>query len=131
MLNFRQFESAPDPAGRTWQVYFKWMQTAISLRHSDSVDARFLLESGGERIEKTIAMAHPELLELARAQGRELTDPWCSRLAALHLCHMLATGEDMEKDIATASAAQLAGYAAEIEQAEQQAIQRRTGAART
>jgi hypothetical protein len=34
MLNFRQFEAGPDPFGRKFQVLFKWMQTAISLRHA-------------------------------------------------------------------------------------------------
>lgn len=131
MLNFRQFEAGPDPFGRTWQIYFKWMQTAISLRHSDSVDVRFVLECDGERSEKTIAMLHPDLLRLAGETGREVTDPWCSRLAALHLRQLLATGEDMEKDLVTASAEQLAGYAAEIKRAEEQEIQRRTGAVRT
>ncbi len=130
MLNFRQFEAGPDPFGRVWQVSFKWMQTAIALRHSDTVDVRFVLRSGEERVEKTIAMAHPDLLELARARGRELTDPWCSRLAALHLRHVAATGEDWENDPAMASPERLAGYAAAIESAEQEEIRRRTGAAR-
>jgi hypothetical protein len=44
MRNFRQFELGPDPFGRKWQVSFKWLQTAISLRHSDTVDAKFLLQ---------------------------------------------------------------------------------------
>ena len=38
MLNFRQFEAGPDPFGRKFQVMFKWLQTAISIRCSDSVD---------------------------------------------------------------------------------------------
>ena len=130
MLNFRQFETGPDPFGRTWQIYFKWMQTAISLRHSDSVDVRFVLECGGERSEKTVAMAHSDLLRLAHETGREVTDPWCSRLAAMHLRRLIATGEDIEKDLVTASAEQLAEYAAGIKRAEEQEVQRRAGAAR-
>lgn len=130
MLNFRQFEAGPDPFGRTWQIYFKWMQTAISLRHSDSVDVRFVLECDGESREKTIAMAHPDLLALAREMSREVTDPWCSRLAALHLRRLIATGEDIEKDLVTASAAHLAEYAAQVKDAEEEEIRRRAGARR-
>ena len=52
MLNFRQFEVGPDPFGRKWQVLFKWLQTAISLRHSDTVDVKFILESDGTRVQK-------------------------------------------------------------------------------
>lgn len=130
MLNFRQFEAGPDPFGRTWQVWFKWLQTAISLRHSDSVDVKFVLESEGERVEKTVSMAHPDLLRLAAGTGREIADPWCSRLAALHLRQILATGEDVEKDLVSVAPAQLAEYAAAIEEAEREEIRRRAGGAR-
>ena len=47
MLNFRQFEAGPDPFGRKFQVYFKWLQTAISIRHADTVDVKFVLEDDG------------------------------------------------------------------------------------
>src|SRR6185295_15560509 len=56
MENFRQFEAGSDPFGGVWAVQFKWLQTAISLRHSDTVDVRFVLRSGEKRLEKTIAM---------------------------------------------------------------------------
>jgi hypothetical protein len=82
MLNFRQFEVGPDPFGRKWQVLFKWLQTAISLRHSDTVDVKFVLQSDDTRVEKQIAMPHADLLELSRRTGHEMSDAWCSRLAA-------------------------------------------------
>jgi hypothetical protein len=109
MENFRQFEVGPDPFGRTWSVEFKWLQTAISLRHSDTVDVKFVLRNG-ERVEKTIAMPHVDLLELSQKRGRPMTDAWCSRLAALHLRHVIETGEDLEKDLITVSSDELAGY---------------------
>ncbi|MGA3041445.1 MAG: hypothetical protein ABSF54_11730 [Bryobacteraceae bacterium] len=118
MLNFRQFEVGPDPFGRNWQVLFKWLQTAISLRHSDTVDVKFILspmgESGGARAQKQIAMPHVDLLELSRRTGHEMSDAWCSRLAALHLKRMVESGEDLEKDLVTVRLSELAGYAAEI-----------------
>ena len=85
MENFRQFEAGPDPFGRTWKVEFKWMQTAISLRHSDTVDVKFVLRDEETRSEKTIALPHADLLRLSKKTGRPMTDAWCSRLAALHL----------------------------------------------
>jgi hypothetical protein len=114
MLNFRQFEVGPDPFGRKWQVLFKWLQTAISLRHSDTVDVKFVLESDGAKVQKQIAMPHVDLLELSRRTSREMSDSWCSRLAALHLRHMVENGEDMEKDLVTVRLDELSGYAAEI-----------------
>src|SRR5436853_3169459 len=107
MENFREFEAGPDPFGLTWQVQFKWLQTAISLRHSDSVDVKFVLRNGERKIEKTISLRHPDLLELSEKTGHPLTDPWCSRLAALHLKGSIETGEDLEKDLVTPSLEQL------------------------
>ena len=107
MQNFREFEAGPDPFGRPWSVEFKWLLTAISTRHSDSVDVKFILRSDDITCEKTIALRHPDLLELSERTGHPLTDPWCSRLAALHLKSIVETGEDMEKDLVTPSLEQL------------------------
>src|SRR5690242_11798098 len=101
MQNFRDFSAGPDPFGRTFHVLLKWMQTAISIRHSDTVDAKFVLTSGDTRQEKAIAMPHADLVRLSGASGHEMTDAWCSRLAAMHLCHPVETGEDLEKDLVT------------------------------
>ncbi len=76
MLNFRQFEAGPDPFGRKYLVLLKWMQTAISIRHSDSVDVKFILQDSESREEKTIALLLPDLLALSKARGRAITDPW-------------------------------------------------------
>ena len=126
MLNFRQFEVGPDPFGRTWQVLFKWLQTAISLRHSDTVDVKFELRSqdssGQTRIEKQIAMPHADLLELSSRTSHEMTDAWCSRLAACHLKHMVESGDDLEKDLVTVGLNELAGYASEIAREEDAAL---------
>jgi hypothetical protein len=114
MESFRHFPAGPDPFGRGWQVRFKWLQTAISLRHSDTVDVKFVLQNDGERVEKTIAMPHKDLLALSQQTGQLMTDPWCARLAALHLKHMVETGEDLEKDLVTLSPAQLREYNAAL-----------------
>jgi hypothetical protein len=125
MLNFRQFEAGPDPFGRAYCVQFKWMQTAIALRHSDTVDVKFILESGGCRSEKTVALPHAALVELAGRMQRPLADAWCSRLAAAHLLHLVATGEDLEKDLVTAAPDRLEVYAAELEREEREEIRKR------
>lgn len=114
METFRQFEAGPDPFGRTWKVEFKWLQTAISLRHSDTVDVKFVLTEGESRIEKTIAMPHVDLVALSNKTGRPMNDAWCSRIAALHLKRMVETGEDLEKDLVTLSAQELAEYDAQL-----------------
>ena len=121
MQNFRQFEAGPDPFGRTWKVEFKWMQTAISLRHSDTVDVKFVLRDNATRVQKTIAMNHADLLRLSEKTARPMTDAWCSRLGALHLKHLIQTGEDMEKDLITVTAEDLAAHDAQLQSASQTA----------
>jgi hypothetical protein len=112
MLNFRQFEAGPDPFGHKYQVMLKWLQTAISIRHSDTVDVKFVLtDENGVRTEKSIAMQHADLLTVSRETGRVMDDPWCSRLAALHLAHLIETGEDLEKDLVTMTLVDLRRHA--------------------
>jgi hypothetical protein len=123
MLNFRQFEAGPDPFGRKFQVMFKWLQTAISIRMADTVDVKFILiDDDGGRTAKTIALPHAALQDISRQTGRAMDDPWCARLAELHLLHLVATGEDMEKDLVTVSPADLRRYADEIARVETSAV---------
>jgi hypothetical protein len=106
--NFRRFQAGPDPFDRTWEVEFRWLQTGISIRHADTVDVKFVVwTEGEEKQEKIIALPHPLLLVLAAKTGRALTDPWCLKLAASHLKHMIASGEDLEKTLVTVSSADL------------------------
>jgi hypothetical protein len=125
METFRQFEAGPDPFGRKYQVLFKWLQTAIALRHADTIDVKFVLtDDAGASTEKTIALLHPDLLQIAGSMGRKVDDPWCARLAAAHLRYLVETGEDMEKDLVTVSQAHLERYAAGIAREEESAVPR-------
>ncbi len=104
----RRFSAGPDPFGRTWEVEFRWLQTGISIRHSDTVDVKFVVWTEGEpKHEKVIALMHPDMLALSKETGHALTDPWCLRLAANHLTRMIETGEDLEKTLVTVSSADL------------------------
>jgi len=122
MQSYRQFEAGPDPFGRKFQVWFRWLQTAISIRGSDTVDVKFVLENEqAGSAQKTIALPHADLVALSRETGRKMDDAWCSRLAALHLVHLVETGEDMEKDIVAVAPAALKQYAQELARQESNA----------
>jgi hypothetical protein len=113
--SFRNFTVGPDPFGRTWQVYFRWLQNAISIRHADTVDVKFGISTEGvPSEERVIALPHPALLALSEKIGHPVTDTWCLKLAALHLKHMLETGEDMEKTLVTTQPAEIEQYAREL-----------------
>jgi hypothetical protein len=102
--NFRCFQAGPDPFGRTWEVEFRWLQTAISIRHADTVDVKFVVwTEGEEKQEKVLALQHADLLTLSQNTGHPLTDPWCLKLAAMHLKYMIESGEDLEKTLVTLS----------------------------
>ena len=122
MLNYRQFEAGPDPFGRKFQVYFKWLQTAISIRHADTVDVKFVLEDeAGTLTEKTIALQHADLVRISKESGRSMDDPWCARLAATHLLYLVSTGEDLEKSLVTVSLPELQRYSGELARNEKDA----------
>ena len=110
MDNFREFDAGPDPFGRTYHVMFKWLQTAISIRHSNTVDVQFLVNDGSGPLKRTIAMPDAVLHALAKKTGRLMDDAWCARIAALHLKRMIETAEDFDKDLVTLSPEQIAEY---------------------
>jgi hypothetical protein len=116
--NFREFEAGPDPFGRTWQAYFRWLQTGISIRHADTVDVKFGVSTGDEPSEeRVIALTHPALVALSNKVGHPLTDAWCMKLAALHLQHMIQSGEDFEKTLVTVEPEEMERYARELQDA--------------
>ena len=114
--NFRQFQAGPDPFGRTWQIHFKWLQTGISIRHADTVDVKFAASPEGEPfVERIIALPHPVLLTVSDKVGHRLTDAWCLKIAALHLKHMIESGEDFEKTLVTPLPEEIDRYARQLQ----------------
>ena len=112
--NFRRFETT-DPFGRNWLVEFRWLQNGISIRHSDTVDVKFQLIRDEDIEEKVIALRLPDLLELSSRKGRAITDPWCMKMAALHLREMIQTDRDMDKILVTPLIADLERHASVLD----------------
>lgn len=118
--NFRNFETGPDPFGRSWQVEFRWQQNAVSIRHADTVDTKWVLRCEGETSEKVVALPLPVLTRVAADHKRSITDAWCMKLGGLHLIEMISTWQDMDKTLVTATAEEIEAYAARTEAAAQQ-----------
>jgi len=97
MVETANFQVTSEITGESYQVVFCWLQTAISLRHSDTVDVKFLVNGAG----KIVALPHAALEEACRQAGVPLTDDWCTRIAARHLREALQSGADAEKDLLT------------------------------
>ena len=96
-MDDKNFEVTSEITGERFTVEFRWLQTAISLRHSDTVDVKFLVNGQGQ----VIGLPHAALEEACRQAGVPLTDPLCRRLAARHLEFVLRAGEDSEKELIT------------------------------
>ena len=114
-LQYRRFAVGPDPFGRHWTVEFRWLQTGISIRHADTVDVKFMLKSDdGADEEKVVALPHAALIAVSVARNHVITDPWCLKVAALHVRRMIETAEDMEKVLITLSEDEIAAYDREL-----------------
>ena len=96
-MDYRNFEVACEASGESYQVQFQWLQTAISLRHSDTVDVKFLVNGEG----KVVAVPHGPLERACSEFRVPLTDELCLRIAAEHLREALLTGADAEKELLT------------------------------
>ena len=120
MENFRDFDAGADPFGRTWHAQFKYLQTGISIRHSDSVDVRFVLNNGDEQTQKTVVIQNAEIRAYGKRTGRTVSDPWCSRIAMCKLRHAISTAEDLEKDYLPVTANEIAEYDAIVKKWEDQ-----------
>ena len=117
MENFREFQ-VTDPFGRTWTAQFKYLQTGISIRHSDSIDVRYVLDSVSdgqtERIQKTMVLHHADVRSYAAKSGRKISDAWCSRIALLRLKTAIENAEDLENDYLPVTPSEIAQYDAAI-----------------
>ena len=107
MENYRSFQTPADPFGRVWNVNFKYCQTGIAIRHADSVDVGFLISTGDETHDKVVVLNHPDLLAYCTRSGRELSDVWCSRVAAIKLTRLIVNAENMEDHYIPVSALEL------------------------
>ncbi len=119
MENFRDFTAGPDPFGRMWHAQFKYLQTGISIRHSDSVDVCYILDNGEERERKTVVMQNADIRAYSKRTGRPVSDPWCSRIALLKLSHAIETAEDLDKDYLPVTAREIEEYDSKIKKWEE------------
>ncbi len=91
-MDYRHFECASRVDGTRYRCYFVFLQTAISLRHSDTVDVRFLVN--GKRI--TVALPHVAFARHAQQKGRPITDEQAASIAAWYLTEALESGGGVE-----------------------------------
>lgn len=86
--NVTPFEVASKGIEGPVKVHFVHLYPAIATRHSDSIDAVFLVDGR----KATVAISCPTLAELREREGKTLTDQQLVDIAALHLRRTLQQG---------------------------------------
>jgi hypothetical protein len=123
MENFRDFEVGPDPFGQKWYAHFKYLQTGISIRHSNSVDVRYVLDNGPDdgnvRMQKTVVIQNADIRAYTTRTGRKISDAWCSRIAMCKLRYVIETAEDLEKDYLLVTAREIEEFDSAIKKWEE------------
>ena len=92
LMDYTVFDCVSQLDGIVYHCYFLYIQTAISLRHSDTVDVRFMVN--GKRI--TVALPHVAFGEYAGLSGQVLTDEAAASVAAQCLKDALEKGAGVE-----------------------------------
>jgi hypothetical protein len=82
------FEVASKGLAAPVEVHFVHLYSAIATRHSDSIDAVFLVD--GQKA--TVAISCATLAELREREGKILTDQQLANIATLHLRRTLERG---------------------------------------
>jgi len=82
------FEVASKGLEAPVQVHFVHLYPAIATRHSDSIDAVFLVDGR----KATVAISCATLAELRERDGKNLTDQQLADIAALYLRQTLQQG---------------------------------------
>ncbi len=124
MENFRDFDAGTDPFGQKWHANFKYLQTGISIRHSNSVDVCYILHSGSEQLPKIVVIPNADIRAYAARTGRTVSDAWCSRIAMCKLRYVIATAEDLEKDYLPVTPREIEDYDSQIKKWEEQWVKR-------
>jgi len=75
------FEVTSKLSGHVYRCSFSHIWNAIATRHSDTIDAKFLVDDEGH----IVGLAHTAFVEFRNQAGRDLTDREASFVAAEYL----------------------------------------------
>ena len=98
-MDYEEFEVLSPLDQKTYHGRFHSLVTGISLRHSDTVDVKFLLD--GSPI--VVALPHAAFAEYRRKMGLPLTYRNAIQIAGLWLKQLLERGERMDEPLLTLS----------------------------
>ena len=115
-MDYEEFLVRSPLGEKAYQCRFHTVMTGISLRHSDTVDVKFLVNGKGV----VLALPHVAFAEYRRKTGRALTDRDAIQIASLALKELLQRGERADTPLLTLSSEQTLELAEQIHSAASQ-----------
>ncbi|HUI55492.1 MAG TPA: hypothetical protein VLY04_11000 [Bryobacteraceae bacterium] len=92
---YEDFHATERWSGKQVHCIYQALVVAISTRHADAVDIKFLVE--GQPV--WIALPHPAWVEHKKRTGKDLTDPLAVQLAGHYLKQALEAGMESGREI--------------------------------
>ena len=87
---YADFQATDRWTGQPIHCMYQALMTAISTRHADAVDIKFLVD--GKPV--WIALPHPAWAEYNKRTGKVLTDPLAVQIAGHYLKQAIESGEN-------------------------------------
>lgn len=91
-MDYRDFQARSSLSQQEYHCQFVYLQTAISLRHSDTVDVKFRVDGAGV----VVALPHTAWVEYHHRTGLALKDECAAEVAASLLREALERGDQIE-----------------------------------
>jgi hypothetical protein len=97
---YSDFHATERWSGKQVHCVFQALMTAVSTRHADAVDIKFLVD--GRPV--WIALPHPAWVQYQARTGRVLTDPLAIQAAGHYLKHAIEDGSESGREMYALSA---------------------------
>ena len=92
---YQDFYATERWSGKKVHCIYQALIVAISTRHADAVDIKFLVD--GQPV--WISLPHPAWVEYKKRTGKDLTDPLAVQIAGHYLNHALEAGMESGREI--------------------------------
>ena len=109
---YRDFRARERWTGRELHCLYQALVVAISTRHADAVDIKFL--AGGQPV--WISLPHPAWVEYRRRTGREITDEMAIAIAGHYLKQAIESGLEGGREMYSLTVEETLAHLAAVEQ---------------
>ena len=109
---YRDFRARERWTGQETHCLYQALVVAISTRHADAVDIKFL--AGGRPV--WISLPHPAWVEYQKRTGRTLTDPMAIAIAGHYLKQAIESGLEGGREMYSLTVEETLAHLAAVEQ---------------